>query len=272
MSKFTKDWSPKRMNRSSSELKSLAKKRLSGRYGGPVGAYAIIFVITFIINSILNLIYNEESAASVITYYSATIIVSLLESVLTAGLTHYFLNFARGRASEVKDLTYGFKNHPDRFIVATLVIMFGSAIFLIPAAILTVFMSYSNTILLLIIPVVLLYVAGIVFSLRFTLGCSQAFYILNDDSEAGALEAIRKSREMMVGHKGRLFFLILSFLGWSLLGICSCGIGFLWITPYMSITQCFFYMDLTGELDMKQPEAPAAEADIDYGKYNDLNM
>jgi len=76
---------------------------------------------------------------------------------------------------------------------------------------------------------------------------SQAMYILAEDPEMGALEAISRSKEMMKGYKLDLFGLNLSFIGWILLGILTLGIGFIWIIPYMSAAQANFYDQIKEE-------------------------
>lgn len=53
----------------------------------------------------------------------------------------------------------------------------------------------------------------------------------------------------MEGNLGRLFYIELSFIGLALLGLLSCGIGMLWVTPYMMQVSVNFYRSLTGELD-----------------------
>ena len=74
-------------------------------------------------------------------------------------------------------------------------------------------------------------------------------YILKDNFSAGqtdigATEAITESRKLMDGHKMDLFVLDLSFIGWGLLGLITCGIGFIWITPYYRQTKANFYRSL----------------------------
>lgn len=84
-------------------------------------------------------------------------------------------------------------------------------------------------------------------------------YILNDNPELGPNEARLKSIEMMRGHKGKLFGLDLSFIGWFLLCILSLGIGFIWLTPYVKSSYAAFYLDLKEELALK--DAPASPAE-----------
>ena len=49
---------------------------------------------------------------------------------------------------------------------------------------------------------------------------------------------------MMDGHKWRLFCLYLRFYLWAILCIFTCGIGLLWLWPYISVACARFYDDL----------------------------
>ncbi len=85
---------------------------------------------------------------------------------------------------------------------------------------------------------------------------SMAFYIYAENKDMGALEAIRKSKEMMHGHKMDLFVLALSFLGWGLLCAITFGIAYIYVGPYMQTTYMNFYRAI-------KPVAPKAEESIE---------
>ena len=58
-------------------------------------------------------------------------------------------------------------------------------------------------------------------------------YILTEEPELGAVEVLKKSRAMMQGHKWNWFVFELSFLGWRLLAILTCGIlNLFYVNPY----------------------------------------
>ena len=69
-------------------------------------------------------------------------------------------------------------------------------------------------------------------------------YILHENPDLTASEAIHRSRMMMKGHKFDLFWLQLSFIGWFFLSIFTCGIGFLWLQPYYYTAQAAFYEEV----------------------------
>ena len=70
---------------------------------------------------------------------------------------------------------------------------------------------------------------------------SMSFYILADNPELTAREALSKSKEMMNGHKWDLFVLQLSFFWWYLLVGITFGIAAIYVTPYITATTANFY-------------------------------
>ena len=72
-------------------------------------------------------------------------------------------------------------------------------------------------------------------------------YILEEYPELGANDAIDRSRAMMQGHKFDLFYLYLSFIGWFFLCLLTAGIGFLWLSPYVSTAQAAFYEEVKAD-------------------------
>lgn len=95
-------------------------------------------------------------------------------------------------------------------------------------------------------------IPGIIAAYRY----SMAPYIMAQNPDIGVMEAINQSKTMMYGHKGRLFCLHLSFIGWACLAVLSFGIGFLWLNPYVYATEATFYLNLTGQLGAPIPQQP----------------
>lgn len=77
-----------------------------------------------------------------------------------------------------------------------------------------------------------------------TYAYSMTPYILKDNPELSANEAINLSCKMMKGHKFDLFLLHLSFIGWYILNVFTFGIGMLWLMPYITTAQAAFYQDI----------------------------
>lgn len=76
---------------------------------------------------------------------------------------------------------------------------------------------------------------------------SMSGFILSENPEMTAKEAMEVSIQMMQGNKWRLFCLEFSFIGWGLLCFLSLGIGYLWLNPYINASIAAFYDDVSRE-------------------------
>ncbi len=88
----------------------------------------------------------------------------------------------------------------------------------------------------------LLIIPGLIMGIAY----SMTYYILADDKEIGAMDAIRKSKKMMYGYKWKYFRLQLRFFGLFLLCFLTLGIGFFFFLPYVYVTTAKFYDDVKG--------------------------
>ena len=68
-------------------------------------------------------------------------------------------------------------------------------------------------------------------------------FIMAEDPNLTAQEAIKISQEKMKGHKWELFCLGFSFIGWEILAIFTMGIGYIFLNPYISAAYAAFYRD-----------------------------
>lgn len=87
---------------------------------------------------------------------------------------------------------------------------------------------------------ILLIVPGIIMAC----GLGLTFFIMVDEPEISGIDALQKSWNMMKGRKWTLFCLWFRFIGWFLLSILTCGIGFLFLQPYIIVTTQNFYRKL----------------------------
>lgn len=95
-------------------------------------------------------------------------------------------------------------------------------------------------------------------------------YILEENPYMPINEAIRQSKVMMYGNKWRLFCLEISFIGWALLSVLTCGIGFLWLAPYINAAECAFFFDVSGKY-RNQNVPPNYQTPPTYQQYPNNN-
>lgn len=87
----------------------------------------------------------------------------------------------------------------------------------------------------------LLWIPGIIKSYEYRM----IPYLLAENPTLETADAFRISKEMMQGEKWNAFVLDLSFIGWSLLSVCTCGIlALFYVTPYKSLTNAELYLAL----------------------------
>lgn len=163
----------------------------------------------------------------ILIYLLATIVISIASAIpfgtlvvlgpISFGLMYVFWLNSEGQNVEIPDLFEGFKScFGESFLAGLFVQLFvllWSLLFIIPGIV----KSYSY---------------------------SMTFYLMSQHPELKAKEAIDMSKEMTKGHKMDLFVLDLSFIGWFLLSVLTCGILLLWVLPYVQSTKIQYYRSL----------------------------
>ena len=199
----------------SQDYKNRALANLEGKWG----TAAIASLIYFVVSQGVSYAFTMPMGNNMTMSYSTQGLWALLCLPLSWGFVIYFLNLIRNEDIRYERLFDGYKDFVRLFLAGFLVNL---AVFI--------------GILLFIVP-------GIIIAMMF----SQTEYILKDDKEISAADAIMKSMRMMEGHKAELFWLIFSFIGWFILACLTLGIGFLFLAPYFNTTMAHYYEDLKAE-------------------------
>lgn len=194
------------------ELKNRAKESLKGKYGEAIKLLLITFAISFATGFVIGFLNLDEDIAELIS----SIVSLAVAGLLGFGTVSFFLKISRNETVTYKEL-FSKINMCFSYLAISLLVGLFTALWS----------------LLLIIP-------GIIAAINYSL----VYFVKLDNPELGALEVLRKSKEMMNGHKWDFFVLILSFLGWGILGIFTLGILYLWLVPYIQVTYANFYNSL----------------------------
>lgn len=75
---------------------------------------------------------------------------------------------------------------------------------------------------------------------------SMAFYVLSDNPKLSIIQCMKKSKELMYGHKSRLFGLYFSYFLHYVLALITFGFTLVYSYPRIMQAQCLFYSDLVG--------------------------
>ncbi len=239
------------MNRNSRELKRLARENLTGHYQTPMAAFVCASAITMALEFAFSMIQNNHpSAIQLATLAVAEFLIGLISAILNVGILDIHLSMARRKTYDLKQLFSGFQNHPDRIIICAFLVTAATLVSAVPMFIGMVLFVLKQTALraiLLAATALLSAVLGLILFFAFQL----VFYILLDHPKYSAVTCLKESIRLMNGHKGRCFYITLSFLGMDVLMLLSLGIGSLWIMPYQTQTYTLFYLDILGQVPDK---------------------
>lgn len=72
-------------------------------------------------------------------------------------------------------------------------------------------------------------------------------FIMAENPDLSANEAITRSREIMNGHKLELFVLSLTFIGWGILSALTMNLGHIFLNPYVNASYAVFYRQISGQ-------------------------
>lgn len=234
--------------KSSSELKASAREHLLGHYGTVIGAFLLMGLILGTATIAVSLVVDLSTIPGTIIYYAIMFLISVLTGLFTSGNAYLYLKVICGRPVSVGDLFYGFQLCPDKAITIQAWITLITYIANLPQIILNYIMMTNfhrmDQVMNLMLPYALSLILSGVVSVMLGLLYEQAFFLLHDFPQYTAKELLQKSRRLMVHHKGRLFYLYVSFLPLMLLGLLSCGLALLWVIPYMAATEAEFFLDL----------------------------
>lgn len=227
----------------------MAKEQLFGKYATAIGASLLINLIMGSMVFVLQ-ICNAATTGGVLStpqliiYYLISFIISLFGGIIASGEAFFYLKITCLQPVSVNDIFYGFRVYPDKALLIQLVLSLVSSVCQIPMMIFyTLYiLNPENAVYLLLMSV--FSVIGFTVMMAVNLMLSQTFYLLQDFPQYTAKELLKMSRRIMKGHKGRLFYICVSFLPLYILGFFSCCIAFLWITPYVNTVMANFYMDL----------------------------
>ena len=201
------------------QIKENSKAQLGNNLFGNIWLMALL--VLFIQSAIMGIAAN---------LYVAPLI---LAGPLSVGVALVFLKLVRGdNKIDVGDLFFSFSQRFGKDLLLGLMISIFTALWS----------------MLFIIP-------GIIKSYAY----SMAYFISLDNPDWDWRQCIDESNRITQGHKGELFVLDLSFIGWYFVGSLCLGVGALWVAPYHMTAKANYYEVLKSNAAPAQPYAAPVE-------------
>jgi len=202
-----------------SQIMEEAYASLKGKWGLAIGGNLLFAIISMAVALV--------GWGTVGADWGANLTSLIFAPPLTIGMTIFSLNISRDNNPEIDNLFIPFKTSWVNAILA-----------------------YFMMGVLVAVGFILLIIPGIIAALMF----SQVFFIMGEDKEIGAYDALVKSMNMMKGYKWKFFRIALRIIGLAILCIFTLGIGFIWLLPYQNVVYAKFYDDIKNNPSFKNQE------------------
>ena len=243
----------------SSDFRTEARRKLSGKWGKAVCIVLAYAALTFVIGFIEGLL--PESMEEIFG-----LVNTIINVPLSFGLVFAFLKLFNGEDVKAFDFaTLGFSNFGKSWgvafqiflkmilpeiavIVAFVIIMVGGVSMGLMAFSTQSSGASTFSMFMLVIGVILL-VASIVWLITKSYYYQLAILVAIDNPDMSGADAVEESQRLMTGKRASLFCLELSFIGWAILGAIPFGIGLLWVLPYAHLAKIAFYKYALGNTD-----------------------
>lgn len=231
--------------RSSSDLRFIARRALTGRWGVAVGSSIVASLLGGIYSANININFNysdNETAGNSVFSWFSNLTGSQMVFLGAAGafLLNMALVFSIARLfiGSIVGIGYAKFNLDlvDNVTEARFATLFSYMRFWKVAIITRIVRT-----LYIVLWTLLFIIPGIITSYNYAL----TDYILAENPELTTKEALELSKKMMYGHRFRLFCLEFSFIGWAFLCVLSLGIGLIWLLPYTEAAKAAFYRDVS---------------------------
>ena len=201
---------------------------------------------------VVTLLYFLLQQLGAVVPLIGTIVQWIIAGPLFLGYYAYFIGLHRGEPVDVGTLFAGFSDFLRAlgiYFITTIIISTVALLAAVPGIILIVLAFTGDYPMpeespFFVAGIFVAAVPAVIASTYMYLRYSMVYLIARDEPEAGVLECVKRSTQLMDGHKQKLFFLWLSFIGWHILGVLALGIGLLWSMTYMYAATAAFYDDL----------------------------
>ncbi|MBQ7563221.1 MAG: DUF975 family protein [Lachnospiraceae bacterium] len=250
-----------------SELKAIAKRRMSKSTGLLAGATALTVLICFTlymtgiaimvmgidfktVDSVEDLIVKFSSSYMTLITYGISLIVTLLSALFLTGYKRICYIVAKDLKPSLSDLFFPIKYYPDKIILISFLVWIITTVGNLSSLLNTGAGGLSSgkidggaffvaMVLEVVSAAILILINAYLFA---------GYYIYLDDPAKSVPDIIRESVQLMRGNVLKLIYLTLTFFGWFILVLFTYGIALIYVAPYLCTCYGLFFRDLKGEL------------------------
>lgn len=237
------------MNISATDAKTFrrfAREKLAGKWGT-----AALLMLIYLL-CVMGIYF-----VSAFIPFIGGIAYTIIAPVLSFGLLVLWIKLKNGENIKFLDFfTIGFSNFTNiwgvllrtalKFIVPIIILIVSIVVIPICTGVLTVlaFKGFESAGIIMTILSMIVAVASLVVYILYIPLYYKYMFVLNElaySPNQSAKDIVEASGNFMMGKRLGAFWLGLTFIGWTLLGILGCYIPLFWIAPYMQIANIIYY-------------------------------
>ncbi len=230
----------KKSSEISANVKAQARQALTGHYGTVIAANLLYLVISFLIAEFAAGMAVGTGIVYLIMSFLMNGVTTALTGIFTMGLYFIYANLLFDQPASVQDLFHAFRENPQKAMTLALIFYLLDYVCMLPSTLYlglnSGFVSYHQLLVYF-----LIFALGNLVSFIIQLYFLFTYFLLLDYPSMTVRELFARSRQMMRGRMGTLFYIEISFIPLYLVGLLTFGIGCLYVMAYRYETVTAYY-------------------------------
>lgn len=245
------------------EIKELAKERLRAQRAPAILLPFVLSLMGMASSLIDQMFYMTSSVIGRIPYYIVFWAGWLVLSVMSVNMYGAYVKLYEGRRASVGELFTGLGTRFFRKLGGFLWMMLWIMIWSLPSIVVSTVLAYISGALVVTrnpwggqigfqlsgwyaLLAILCFIPVIIKALSYY----AVPYILGYHTEVKAIQTLRLSKRMTKGHRGKIFVMYLSFIGWAILGLLPIivGIPFLFAPRMVGLGLLLLFLGILGSI------------------------
>lgn len=224
------------------DIKANARGRLQGQYMQVIFVTISYFLFVLFLEACNEMFNHDTSILSFSIGIIASYIISAINMKYKISLHGYFLELASGKTPNMNTVFAGFIKDGGSKTYLAMILALLQQICYFPAYIMVFIFDSSNSLHLLLYAGSL--ALGIILNIIIDIRLLPASFLVNDIRNITHIKCLLTALWLTKKKGYKIFLLKLSFVPLYLLGFLSCGVGLLFVYPYMVTSDACLYLSL----------------------------
>lgn len=224
------------------DIKASARGHLQGNYAQVISTTISYFIFMLFLEALSELFNHDTSSLAFSIGAIAALVINAISVKYKISMSAYFLDIAQGKKSSVINVYNSFFREGGGKSGLALSIAVFQQVCMLPAYITAyIFDSEKDIYTYILLGAIIL---GLILYTIIDIKLMPAYFLVSDVPNLSSARAMLTGLWLSNKQFFRILLLRLSFLPLYLMGFLSCGIGVLYVYPYMMTSDACYYLEL----------------------------